>query len=276
MADPFRVIAHRGASADAPENTLPAFTLALEQGAQEVELDVRFSSDEEIIVFHDDELDRKTDRTGRVRHHDASTLLRTEIGSWFDRAHPDSSSKYAGTRLATLDEVFHRLTTRVHYHVEIKGFEDWLPLRLLQKIDAHGLRERVTVTSFSMRPLRQMRALCDSIPLCLLLRDAADALRSAEFRPELEGRDAESIHDYWIDAAADAGFQQVGIRAANVKPRTIARATDRGLAVRGWGIRKRAELESLLALGAVGATVDWPARAIAIVERFEREAARQS
>ena len=77
MADPFRVIAHRGASAHAPENTLPAFRRALVLGAREIELDVRFSADEEIIVFHDDSLDAKTNRKGRVRHHKAATLRRT-------------------------------------------------------------------------------------------------------------------------------------------------------------------------------------------------------
>lgn len=268
MTAPFRVIAHRGASAHAPENTAPAFEIAIELGASEVELDIRFSADEQIIVFHDDRLDRKTDRKGRVRHHGAATLRRTEIGSWFDRTHPESQRRFAGTTLATLDEVLEQLGERVHYHIEIKGWEDLLPLRLLQRIDAHGLRERVTITSFSMRPLVQMRRLSPEIPICFLLRDAADALRSAEFRPQLEGRSAEEIHDYWIDVAAEADFQQVGVRAQDVFPRTIARAADRDLEVRGWGVRDEDDLAHLIRIGAIGATVDWPGRAGALVRRL--------
>ncbi len=265
MSSAFRVIAHRGASAHAPENTLPAFERALDLGAHEVELDVRFSADEEIVVFHDDTLDRKTDRRGRVRHYSAADLRRTEIGRWFDHTHPDVEESFAGTHLVDLDQVLSTLGDRVHYHIEMKGFEDWLPLRLLQAIDGHGLRDRVMVTSFSLRPLQQMRRLCDSLPLCLLLRDAADALRSAEFRPQLEGRASEEIHDYWIDEAAESGMQQVGVRARDLRPRTIARAADRGLEVRAWGIRDRADLEHVARLGAVGATVDWPGRALEIL-----------
>ncbi len=265
---PFRVIAHRGASAHAPENTLPAFERALELGATEVELDVRFSADERIVVFHDDALDRKTDAKGRVRHHTAASLQRVDIGSWFDATHPEERRRYAGTRIALLDEVFELLGTRVAYHVEMKGFDDLLPLRLLQAIDAFGLRDRTTVTSFSLRPLLQMRRLAPELPLCLLLRDAHDALRSAEFRPQLEGRSAEEVHDYWIDVAAEAGFEQVGVRAADTLPRTVARAADRGVDVRGWGVRDEADLRHLVRLGAVGTTVDWPGRALEIVHEM--------
>lgn len=268
MPAPFRVIAHRGASAYAPENTLPAFERAIALGAQEVELDVRFSSDDEIIVFHDDSLDRKTSHRGRVRHHDAATLRRADIGRWFDRQHPEIEPSFEGTTLVSLDEVFRSLGRRVHYHVEIKGWEDWLPLRVLQAIDRFDLGSKTTVTSFSMRPLRQLRSLREQIPICFLLRDAADAVRSSEFRPELEGLNAAEIQDYWIDAAARCGFQQIGVRARDVTPRTLARATDRGLEVRGWGVRDEEDLARLVRLGAVGATVDWPDRAIGLVEKM--------
>ena len=266
---PFRVIAHRGASAHAPENTIPAFETAVALGAREVELDVRFSADDEIVVFHDDALDRKTSSSGRVRHHRVEDLRRVDIGGWFDAQHPAAEQRFAGTHIATLDEVLDYTARRVgHHHIEIKGFDDLLPLRLLQAIDAHGVRGAVTVTSFSLRPLLQMRRLAPEIPICLLLRDAHDALRSAEFRPELEGRDADAIHDYWIDTAADSGFQQVGVRAADTRARTIARAADRGLEVRGWGVRDEVDLRHLIELGAVGATVDWPGRALEIVREM--------
>lgn len=264
-AAPFRVIAHRGASAHAPENTLPAFAMALELGAREVEMDVRFSADEVIVVFHDDSLDRKSNGAGRVRHHQADDLMRVDVGSWFDATHPDAARSFAGTCIATLDEVLGALGGRVHHHIEIKGFDDLLPLQLLRCIDDHDLRELVTVTSFSLRPLLQMRSLAPALPICFLLRDAHDALRSAEFRPELEGLDAAEVHDHWIDIAAEAGFQQVGVRAADTRPRTVARAADRGLEVRGWGVQREADLEHLVRVGAVGATVDWPGRALEIV-----------
>lgn len=265
MPTPFRVIAHRGASACAPENTLPAFERAIELGAEEVELDVRLSADGEIIVFHDDTLDRKTNLAGRVRHYDARTLLSADIGTWFDGQHPDLDERFSGTTIASLDQVLDRLGARVRYHIEIKGWDDWLPLGLLRKVDDHGLRDRVTITSFSMKPLVQMRRLSEGIPICFLLRDAADAIRSTEFRPELEGASAAAVHDYWIDAASRSGFQQVGIRAGDLSPRSMARATDRDLEIRCWGVGSGEDLRRVARLGAVGATVDWPGRATQIL-----------
>ena len=270
MPNGFRVIAHRGASAHAPENTLPAFESAVAQGAREVELDVRFSADEEIIVFHDDTLDRKTNHGGRVRHHTAATLRRVDVGSWFDRRHPDGDRIFAGTPVVSLDQVLGALGGSVHYHIEIKGFEDWLPLRVLQEVDKYGVTVQATVTSFSMRPLVQMRKLREDLPLCFLLRDAVDAVRTAEFRPELERKEPAAVQAYWIAAAAAEGFQQVGVRACEVTRDTVALAREHGLGVRGWGVRDEADLERLVRLGAIGATVDWPGRALELVDRWTR------
>ena len=75
MARPFHVIAHRGVSAEAPENTLPAFERALEIGVVEVELDAQLSRDGVPVLFHDGTLDAKTPLRGRVRDHAAEDLL---------------------------------------------------------------------------------------------------------------------------------------------------------------------------------------------------------
>jgi glycerophosphoryl diester phosphodiesterase len=267
MAGAFRVIAHRGASGYAPENTLPAFALAEEQGALEVELDVRFSSDLEIVVFHDDRLERKTDLHGRVRDHSARSLRAADVGSWFDRTHPTVETRYAGTGISLLAEVLERFERRFHYHVEIKSWDDLLPVRLLQALDARSLLDRVTITSFSMRPLRKVRELDPSLPVCFLLRDAADALRSAEFRPELEGRTRGEVQRYWVEAAARAGFDQVGVRAADLSPALVAFARRRGLETRAWGVTDDRAMERVFECGAVGMTIDWPDRGLARAAR---------
>jgi glycerophosphoryl diester phosphodiesterase len=272
VAKPFRVIAHRGASAHAPENTLPAFELALERGAREIELDVRFSADLQMVVFHDDTLDRKTRWHGRVCHYSADELARVDVGEVFDARHPERERDFAGATIPRLEQVFAAVGERAHYHVELKGFDDLLPLRVMQAIDDFGLAERVTITSFSMKPLRQVRRLHPDVPICLLLRDVADALRSAEFRPQLIGATGVEIHAHWIEEAARAGFQQVGIRAADFRPGTTALAEGLGLSARGWGVESPELLEGLIDLGAFGATVDWPSLALEIVAAHEAAA----
>ena len=83
MSAAFRLIAHRGASAHAPENTVAAFETAVALGSEEVELDVRFSGDGEVVVFHDHELQRKTALSGPVRHYPAEVLEQVDLGPWF-------------------------------------------------------------------------------------------------------------------------------------------------------------------------------------------------
>ncbi|MCC7360725.1 MAG: hypothetical protein IT317_14685 [Anaerolineales bacterium] len=107
------VIAHRGASADAPENTLSAFALALEQGADGLELDVTLSADGVPVVIHDDTLDRTTDGRGRVARHTLAELKGLDAG-YAARF----GSKFAGQRLPTLDEVFAAFGQRTIINVE--------------------------------------------------------------------------------------------------------------------------------------------------------------
>ena len=263
----FKIIAHRGASASRPENTLSSFELAIEQGAEEIELDVRLSSDEDVVVFHDDRLDKKTALEGRVRHYPAEILKQVDLLPWFQEKSglelPLSSKDAADTCIPTLEKVFQRIGRSVHYHIELKGWDDRLPLLVLRTLDAFKLQDRVTLTSFSKRPLVEVRKLNPEIPITFLLRDASDAITSYEFRPELEGLTLTEIHEYWIRAAAAEGFQWVGIRASDTTAESVQIAQSLGLELRGWGVRRLEQIEEMVSLGMVGATVDWPGPAIA-------------
>ncbi len=108
------VIAHRGASADAPENTLAAFRRALELGVDWIELDVRFSADQRLAVIHDPRLGRTTNGRGRVNQRTAQELSQLDAGSWFGR-------RFAGERVPLLEEVFEEVwPTRAGLLIEIK------------------------------------------------------------------------------------------------------------------------------------------------------------
>src|SRR5512138_2694544 len=96
---PPAIIAHRGASAHAPENTLSAFRLALEQGADGIELDAKLSADGHVIVIHDQTIKRTTGQPGIVRQMTLRQLKSMDAGSFFDSA-------YAGEQIPTLAEVF--------------------------------------------------------------------------------------------------------------------------------------------------------------------------
>ena len=108
------VIAHRGDTAAAPENTLPAFAAAIDAGAGGIELDVHPSRDGAPVVHHDYYLDRTTSGTGLVSDHTLAELRTLDAGGWFDE-------RFAGEGIPTLEEVLSLATGRVRLEIELKG-----------------------------------------------------------------------------------------------------------------------------------------------------------
>lgn len=111
------VIAHRGASAYAPENTLASFRLAHEMQADWFELDCTLSKDDEVIVIHDDSVDRTTDAEGAVRDMDLAELKKLDAGSW-------KEARFAGERLPTLGEALDCAKGKIGVYIEIKNSDD--------------------------------------------------------------------------------------------------------------------------------------------------------
>jgi len=160
------IIAHRGASAYFPENTLPSFEAAVELGADMVELDVQLSRDGEVIVFHDATLERCTDGRGRAADHSLKELKRLDAGSWFD-------SRFAGTRIPTLEEVLSFCRGKIDVNIEIKnevitaaggGIEE----QCLDIVDRCCLSGRVLFSSFNPLVLRRLRQLNRHVPIAVL------------------------------------------------------------------------------------------------------------
>lgn len=244
---PFQIIAHRGASAYAPENTLAAFRRARELGAVEVELDVQLTADDRVILFHDKTLDEKTGHSGRVRDHTAAELEAVDIGTWFDAAHPDVPERFAGTGLDLLEDLFEAMGRAFVYHVELKDGEPGLPAATLADIDRFSLRDRVVVTSFRLDQLERMQALAPELPICLLI-DPVD-------------RRDETI-EAWIDRAAAMGFHEVGVASRELTRAHVERAHDLGLWIRAWRIKGPDDMQHAIDVGSNGMTIDWPERLV--------------
>jgi glycerophosphoryl diester phosphodiesterase len=243
---PLRIIAHRGGAAHAPENTLPAFRRSLEAGIPEVETDLRIARDGRLVLFHDADLAEKTHASGPVEAHDAADLCATDIGSWFDRHHPEHSERFAGTGLLALDDLFAAFGRRLYYHLELKGADPELPERTLATVAAAGLLSRATLTSFSREHLQRARALDAAVPLTWLLaraRGAASPVRLQRAR---------------IEAAVEERFDEVSLAADEVSPRLVAFAHGLGLAVRAWRVRGREDMARVVEAGVDGMTLDDP------------------
>jgi len=117
------VIGHRGAAAHAPENTMESYRLAVEMGADAIELDVHLTQDRQLAVIHDDTLDRTTDAVGSVAGLSLDTIRRADAGAGFPGADGSYPFRGKGLRVPTLPEVLEWLPDGVGLVVEIKALE---------------------------------------------------------------------------------------------------------------------------------------------------------
>jgi glycerophosphoryl diester phosphodiesterase len=144
------IFGHRGASMHAPENTLSAFRLALEMGADGIELDITPSADGVPMVIHDPNLERTTNGAGDVRQLSAAEIQRYDAGV-------KHGAKFAGERVPTLKEVFEAFGNRTRYNLDMKTFypEDRPIVRtVLALIEEYRLMPNVIISSFSLDTLR--------------------------------------------------------------------------------------------------------------------------
>lgn len=231
---PCLVIAHRGASTYAPENTFAAFDLALEMGARHLELDVQLSSDGHLVVIHDDLVNRTTNGWGRVGKHKLAELQALDAGAWFDK-------KFAGERIPTLQAVLERYRGRAHLHVEIKGKTAGLSERTADLIRELGWTRDVTMTSFQKDKLEALRAYAPELPAGWLLR---------------------TIDDEILNEASRFGIAQLCPKADTVTPELVVQLRTAGFHVRAWGVANEALMREMVAAGVDGMTVNFPDRLI--------------
>jgi glycerophosphoryl diester phosphodiesterase len=158
------ILAHRGALAHAPENTLSAFELALTQGAHGVELDAKLSADGEVVVIHDVTTDRTTDGKGHVSQLTLAALRELDAGSFF-------SEKFVGEKIPTLADVFDAIGDRAFINVELTNYttpRDGLANKVCELVKRFGLEERVLFSSFLPSNLKRTRSLLPDTPRGLL------------------------------------------------------------------------------------------------------------
>jgi len=162
------LIAHRGASRMAPENTLAAFRMAKVSGAKWVEFDVMLSADDEPMVFHDETLERTTFEIGKFSAYPRVHLAELDAGSWFDPVFRNEKI----THLVQVLDLLHHYQLGANIEIKpVKGHEAKTAEIVLQTVLAARKRYILPVffSSFSIATLHALRALSSSAPIALLL-----------------------------------------------------------------------------------------------------------
>lgn len=245
MANKVLNFAHRGASRDAPENTLAAFRLALEMGADGVELDVQASKDGEAVVIHDFTVDRTTDGHGAVRDKTLAELKELDAGSWFDE-------RFAGQRIPTLQEVILEVGQQLVLDIEIKAkalSSAPLVAEVVRLIEDHNLVHRAIVSSFNPFVLRRVKRLNPHIPTGLL------------YHFDLPGHLLRTLLVFL--ANPDALHPEKHL----VTQEYMAWAKERGYRVNVWTVDEPAEMERLIALGVDGVITNRPEVLASLIDR---------
>lgn len=158
------MIAHRGASGNAPENTLAAFQLAIEEGAEGIELDVHLSKDGELIVIHDDTLNRTTNGTGPVNEKELDELKTYDAGSWFD-------PKFSSESIPLLQEVMDIVPNDMFINVEIKNFptiHEGIEQKLVDVLKQSERLSTTVISSFDHESLRKVKQLAPELKIGIL------------------------------------------------------------------------------------------------------------
>lgn len=219
--------AHRGASHEAPGNTLAAFLLAADLGADGIELDVQLSRDGELVVIHDFTLDATTDGQGLVADAALAELKRLDAGSWFDPA-------FAGQRIPTLQEVIDAVGHRLLLNVELKTAhlgDDGLAAAVVRLLEVNHLLDRVVVSSFNPLAVWRVRRLNPWITTGLLYAPKmALPLRRLWMRHLVQ---PDALHPYYT--MVDASYVQWARR--------------RGYRIHTWGVDDPEAMKGLARAG---------------------------
>jgi len=158
------LLAHRGDLAHAPENTLPAFSQAIQKDADGVELDAKLTADGHVIVIHDETIDRTTDGKGKVTSFTLEAIRKLDAGSWFD-------PKFAGTKVPLLEEVFETVGRDKLINIELTNYftpRDGLVLKVCELIKRHNNSGQIIFSSFLPSNLKIARQTLPEIPRGLL------------------------------------------------------------------------------------------------------------
>ncbi len=169
------VVAHRGASGLAPENTLASFREAVNSGVKMIELDVQFTSDGKIIVFHDENLDRTTNNNNGYDELTYENIKTLDAGSWF-------SGEFSGERIPLLSEALDFLKDKAYLVVEIKAYKsaaiEKKMAAIVGMVDEYGMGEHTLYVSFNYKALTALKKINPSLPTAALKLPNDDTLPS--------------------------------------------------------------------------------------------------
>lgn len=248
--DRFLLIAHRGASAFAPEHTMIAYEVAQQADVDYIEIDLQMTKDGVLVAMHDEKVDRTTNGTGFVKEYTLEELKQLNAGKWFNEAYPNMANReFEQAQVPTLEEIFMHFGDDVNYYIELKspriyeGMEEKL-FSLLKKYDLirdTGDLPKVLVESFNEDSLTKFHTLEPALPLIQLF--------SFKEKAALSHSDYERLQAY---------ASGIGVNIKSVDQDFIHDAQLNGLQVHLFTIKTEIDMKNAFKLDANGVFTDNP------------------
>jgi glycerophosphoryl diester phosphodiesterase len=252
------VMAHRGGAGLWPENTMYAFSRAVEMGVDVLEVDMHSTSDGELVIIHDDTLERTTNGTGRVNSLSLAQLKALDAGyRWSSDGGKTFPYRGQGVTVPTLKEVFTTFP-KMRFNIDIKQGQPSLISSFCRMIRESGMTSKVMVASFKPEALEEFRRDCSDVATSA---SAADVLAFLALKIEPPGTASSTPLPQALQVPEYARGQRVLTREF------INAAHQRHIEVHAWTINDEAAMLRLLELGVDGIITDYPDRLIALLER---------
>lgn len=235
-----KVFAHRGASGYAPENTLPAFELAEKQGADGIELDVQLTKDGEVVVIHDETIDRTSTGMGAVRDYTLKELRKHSFHN--------GRNTYRGVTIPTLAEVLELVKPgRMEVNIELKTGIYWYPgleERTAEVVKNAGMEDRVIYSSFNHYSIQKMRTIDKNAETAYLYSDVILDVENYARETGVNGLHPALYHLYMADF--------------------LERYKASGMKVRVWTVNREADLRKFIEAGLEAVITNYPDRALRV------------
>ena len=246
VESPTRVIAHRGFSGRAPENTLLAIREAIAIGAEMVEIDVTMTADGHVILLHDETLDRTTSGTGPPTDHTLEEIRELDAGAWF-------STVFAGEKIPTLSEALQTVKGRILINIEIKpeAVDHGVVPKIASLIAEHEMHNQVIVSSFSPEALLRMK-----------IADP-EVITATLFNKDLHtGRDP-------LEIVLEVGSRGFNISARRLTAAMIERCHKHGIPIAVYTVNEPDEMRRLIELGVDAVFTDHPGLMLSLIHISE-------
>ncbi|MEN8155532.1 MAG: glycerophosphodiester phosphodiesterase family protein [Bacteroidota bacterium] len=229
-------IAHRGASSIAPENTLAAFRMAAEVGADYFELDVMLSKDDSLVIIHDNTLDRTTDGTGAVNNYTYEQLSQLDAGSWF-------SADFEGEKIPTLREsLLQAREDGIKVCIEAKTGANGMAGKIVNLVEELGMENEVIIFCFDLAVITESKTINPQIPVLLLTG---------------------AITNGTIDQVESIQGEAIGGNGGATTA-ILDYAHARDIEVWRWTVNSESEMVSLIDLGIDGIITNFPQKLVAL------------